>query len=97
MLIGNDMRLKSLIESNWGITDCHYGKEGILQVVLDTVLVDGRERVIFILSSYEPLVVWQTHARTDTQHTVLRVRTPSSCATQTKSLGSSAPAQFPPT
>lgn len=56
MLIGNDMRLKSLIESNQAITDCHYGKEGIFLVVLDTVLVDGYERVIFIVRSYEPVV-----------------------------------------
>lgn len=57
MLIGNDMRLKSLIESNWGITDCHYGKGGILRVVLATVLADGHERVIFVLRSFEPVVV----------------------------------------
>lgn len=57
MLIGNDMRLKSLIESNWAMTDCHYGKEEILRVVLDTVLVDGCERVIFILGPCELAVV----------------------------------------
>lgn len=57
MLIGNDMRLKSLIESNQGITDCHYGKEDILRVVLDTVLVDGCERVIFFLGAYEAAIV----------------------------------------
>lgn len=51
------MRLKSLIESNWGITDCHYGKGGILRVVLATVLADGHERVIFVLRSFEPVVV----------------------------------------
>lgn len=51
------MRLKSLIESNQGITDCHYGEERIFGVVLDTGLVDGHERVIFILRSHEAAVV----------------------------------------
>ena len=29
MLIGNDMRLKPLIDTNQSMADCHYGKEGV--------------------------------------------------------------------
>lgn len=61
------------------------------------VLADEYEHVIFIVRSYEPAVLWQTCQLTYSMQNRVRVKTQSSCATQTKSLGFLAPVQFPPT